>query len=192
MGSPRGTTGRRHSVLVNTPRPAVFGRLFLLFVLVPMVDLALLFSVGGRIGLAPTVGIVIATALLGSWLARREGAAAWSKVQRKMATGGIPGPELIDGLVILVSGTLLLTPGFLTDIVGLLGLFPPSRAIVRKVLKARFESAVLTGKARVVHSGTFGGPTGGFQASFGASPFAPPAQPRIEDAEVIDDGTERP
>ena len=191
MGSPGGTTGHRRSVRVNPPRPAVFGRLFLLFVLVPMVDLALLFSVGGRIGLAPTVGVVIATALAGSWLAKREGAAAWTRVQRKMRTGGIPGPELIDGLVILVSGTLLLTPGFLTDIVGLLGLFPPTRAVVRRVLKARFERSVLTGSARVVHGGTFGGAGGGFPAGFGPSPFAPPVEPRIEDAEVIDDGTER-
>ena len=168
----------------------MFGRLFLLFVLVPMVDLALLFSVGGRIGLVPTVAVVIATALLGSWLAKREGAAAWRKVQRRMATGGIPGPELIDGLVILVSGTLLLTPGFLTDVVGLLGLFPPTRALVRGALKARFERAVLAGRARVVHGGTFGGPAG-FSAGFGAAPFAPPAGPRIEDAEVIDDGAER-
>ena len=191
MGSPGGTTGHRRSVWVNTPRPTVFGRLFLLFVLVPMVDLALLFSVGSRIGLAPTIGVVIATALLGSWLAKKEGAAAWTRVQSKTMTGGIPGPELIDGLVILVSGTLLLTPGFLTDIVGLLGLFPPTRAVVRRVLKARFERAVSTGRARVVHGGAFDGPAGGFSAGFGAPPFAPPVEPRIEDAEVIDDGAER-
>lgn len=167
----------------------MFGRLFLLFILVPLLDLALLVSVGGRIGLGPTVGIVIATALVGSWLAKKEGAAAWTRVQSRMATGGIPGPELIDGLVILLSGTLLLTPGFLTDIAGLLGLFPPTRAIVRRVLKSRFEQAVLTGRARVVHGGMFG-------ASFGGSPSPTPATPPasvVEEAEVIEEvRVERP
>ena len=162
----------------------MFGRLLLLFLAVPILDLALLVSVGDRIGLAPTVAIVVLTAVVGSWLARREGVAAWRRVQSKMATGGIPGPELIDGLLILVSGTLLLTPGFLTDVVGLLGLFPPSRALARRALRSRFERSVTAGTARVVHLGPFGGMSGGFGPSF-------PAEPRVEDAEVIDDGAPR-
>ena len=153
----------------------MFGRLFLLFVAVPLLDLVLLVRVGGALGFWPTVAVVVATAALGSWLARREGVAAWRRVQSKMATGGIPGPELIDGLVILLSGALLLTPGFLTDVAGLLGLFPPTRALVRRALKGRFERAVVTGRARVVHAGTFGVPFG-----------APPPPPRVEDAEVIE------
>ena len=159
----------------------MFGRLLLLFLLVPILDLALLVSVGGRIGLGPTLAVVVATAVVGSWLARREGVAAWRRVQSKMATGGIPGPELIDGLLILVSGTLLLTPGFLTDVVGLLGLFPPTRALARRALKGRFERSVVAGGARVVPAGPFGPAGGGFGVPF-------PAEPRIEDAEVIDDG----
>lgn len=160
----------------------MFGRLFLLFILVPLLDLALLVSVGGRIGLGPTVGIVIATALVGSWLAKREGAAAWTRVQSRIATGGIPGPELIDGLVILLSGTLLLTPGFLTDIAGLLGLFPPTRAILRRVLKSRFEQAVQSGRARVAHGGVF---TASFGGAMPGTSVAPPTS-AIEDAEVIE------
>ncbi|MEM6325885.1 MAG: FxsA family protein [Bacteroidota bacterium] len=160
---------------------SLFGRLFLLFLIVPVVDLALLVSIGGRIGFWPTVGTVVLTALVGSWLARREGTAAWRRVQQKLATGGLPGPELIDGLVILVSGTLLLTPGFLTDLVGILGLLPPSRAVARKALRQRFERAVENGSVRVVGAPPFGGPP------FGASPFGPPHQ-TVEDAEVIDDG----
>ena len=157
----------------------MFGRLLLLFLLVPIADLALLVSVGGRLGFAPTMGIVVATALLGSWLARREGAAAWTRVRQKMAGGGIPGPELIDGLVILVSGTLLLTPGFLTDIAGLLGLFPPTRALLRRALRSRFEHAVATGRAQVVHGGPLGGP---FPSPYPSRPGSP-----IEDAEVIEE-----
>lgn len=159
---------------------SLFGRLFALFLIVPVLDLALLVAVGGRIGFWPTLAIVVLTAAAGSWLARREGVAAWQRVQQKMASGGVPGPELIDGLVILISGTLLLTPGFLTDVVGLLGLFPPTRSVVRTALRRRFEHAVQSGSVRVV-GGTMGG------TPFQRSPFGPP-RPPIEDAEVIDDG----
>ncbi|WP_420456988.1 FxsA family protein [Rubrivirga sp.] len=159
----------------------MFGRLLLLFLIVPVADLALLVGVGGRIGLGPTLAIVVLTAVVGSWLARREGTAAWRRVQAKLATGGVPGPELVDGVVILVSGTLLLTPGFLTDVVGLLGLFPPTRALARRALRARFEQAVTRGSVRVVSGGAAFGP------AFGGAP--PP--PVVEDAEVIDDGSGR-
>ena len=172
-----GTEVRGGRVRSNTPHVPVFGRLLLLFLIVPLVDLVLLVSVGERIGLGPTVAIVVLTAVLGSWLARREGTAAWRRVQTKLTTGGVPGPELIDGVVILVAGALLLTPGFLTDIAGLLGLFPPTRALVRRGLKARFETAIREGSVRVVG----GGPMG--------SPFGRPRRPVVEDAEVIDDGS---
>ena len=171
----------------------MFGRPFLLFLVVPVLDLALLVAVGGRLGFWPTFGIAVGSALLGSWLARREGVAAWQRVQRKTMAGGVPGPELIDGLVILVAGTLLITPGFLTDLAGILGLFPPTRAVVRRALRRRFETAVQQGTVRVV---------GGF-GPFGARPFGPPAappvgapfrppRPGIEDAEVLDDGAPPP
>ena len=155
----------------------MFGRLLLLFLIVPVLDLALLVSVGERLGLWPTLGVVVTTAVVGSWLARREGTAAWRRVQEKLATGGVPGPELIDGVVILVAGTLLLTPGFLTDLAGLLGLFPPTRALARTWLRSRFEGAVRAGTVRV---------------AAGGMPFAPfqaPTRPVVEDAEVIDDGS---
>ena len=145
-------------------------------------DLALLVSAGGRIGLGPTVAVVVLTAVVGSWLARREGAGAWRRVQDKLRTGGLPGPELIDGVLILVSGTLLLTPGFLTDLVGILGLLPPSRAVARRWLRGRFERSMAEGRIHVVSGGMTGTPG----APFG--PFAAPRRPPIEDAEVIDDG----
>ena len=158
---------------------SLFGRLFALFLIVPVLDLALLVAVGERIGFWPTVGTVVLTALVGSWLARREGTAAWRRVQARLGAGGLPGQELIDGLLILVSGVLLLTPGFLTDLVGILGLLPPSRAVARRALRARFKRAVRQGSVRVV--GMRPGPP------FGGSPFGPP-RPAVEDAEVIDDG----
>lgn len=167
----------------------MFGRLFLLFLIVPMLDLALLVSVGSQIGLGPTLATVVLTAVVGSWLARREGTAAWQRVQTKLATGGVPGPELVDGLVILVAGTLLLTPGFLTDAAGLLGLFPPTRALARKALRTRFEQSVTRGNVHIVSGptvfGGFGGGMPGAMPGMGRGPMAP----GIEDAEVIDDGS---
>jgi len=158
----------------------MFGRLFALFVIVPVLDLVVLVWAGERIGFWPTVALILFTALVGSWLSKREGLAAWQAVQRKLATGGMPGPELIDGLLILVSGAFLLTPGFLTDIAGLLGLLPFTRALARKALSARFKRAVETGQVRVAGGGI----------PFGASPFQGTAfggAPPIEDAEIVED-----
>ena len=149
----------------------MLGRLFLLFLIVPVLDLALLVAVGERLGLLPTLALVVTTAAAGSWLARREGTAAWRRVQARLAEGAVPGPELIDGLLVLVAGVLLVAPGFLTDTAGLLGLLPPTRALVRKMLSRRWTRAVAEGRIRVA----------------GASPFAAPGSTSrpIEDAEVV-------
>lgn len=161
------------------PCPVVFGRLLALFLIVPVVDLAVLVAVGDRIGLGTTVVIVVLTAVVGSWLAKREGLAAWQRVRSQMASGGLPGDDLVDGLIILVAGTLLLTPGFLTDIVGILGLLPPSRAGIRRLVRARFERALREGTVRAVGGGFgVGGPAG-------AGPFR--ARPPVEDAEVVEE-----
>lgn len=159
----------------------MFGRLLLLFLIVPLLDATLLVTIGGRIGFGPTVALVLASALLGSWLARREGVAAWRRVHVRLAAGAAPGPELIDGVIVLVSATLLIAPGFVTDAVGLLGLFPPTRALARGLLLRRFERGIASGAVRVT--------------TVGASPFGPPPfgqrpldGPAIEDAEVLDDG----
>lgn len=164
------------------------GRLFLLFVLVPLADLSLLVWAGGRMGFLPTVALVVLTAAVGSWLARREGVAAWQRVQKKLATGAMPGPEVLDGFIILVAGVLLLTPGFLTDIVGILGLLPPTRALFRGALSSRLQSSMERGTIRVSGFGPMnpmgpGAPMGGFGA--------PPPAPGVEDAEVVEE-TSRP
>ena len=168
----------------------MLGRLFALFVIVPVLDLIVLVWAGERMGFWPTVALILLTAAVGSWLAKREGLSAWQKVQRKLATGGLPGPELVDGLVILVAGALLLTPGFLTDLVGLLGLIPVTRAMLRKAITSRFKKGIESGSIRVVGGGA---PLG--RPPFGASPFPGqpmgtrmPGAPPIEDAEILDDG----
>ena len=96
----------------------MFARLFLLILVVPIVELTLLVQIGGVIGFWPTVALVVLTALAGSFLIRHEGFSTWKRLNQKLATGSLPGDELLDGVIILVAGILLLTPGFLTDVVG--------------------------------------------------------------------------
>ncbi len=157
-------------------RSSWFGRLLALFLIVPIAELALLIWIGGRVGFWPTVGLIVLTALIGSWLARREGWSVFNRFQSKLASGGLPGRELTDGLIILVSAALLLTPGILTDAVGFLGLIPPTRAWIRKRLQTRFQNAVEGRNASVFVMQ----PT---------DPFNQTSSP-IEDAEIIDDVSE--
>jgi UPF0716 protein FxsA len=105
----------------------MFARLALLFVIVPLVELALLIQVGQVVGLGPTILLVLATGIGGAALARREGLRTLSAIQGDMASGRIPGSALLDGAAILFGGALLLTPGVLTDLLGLSLLVPLTR-----------------------------------------------------------------
>ncbi len=109
-------------------------RLLLLFTVVPVLELMLLLELGRVVGLAPTLAIVLLTGVVGAWLARWQGLATLRTVQTEMAGGRVPAGALVDGLLILVAGALLLTPGLLTDTVGFLLLVPPTRAAVRTAL----------------------------------------------------------
>lgn len=113
----------------------MLSRLFLLFVVVPAVELYLLILIGQRIGALETFGVILITGIIGSYLAKSQGLATWNKLQRKLATGQLPGNELLDGAIILVSAAFLITPGVLTDVAGLLGLIPATRALFRKILQ---------------------------------------------------------
>lgn len=107
--------------------------LVLLFILVPIAELYVIIQVGQEIGLVPTVLILIADALLGSFLLRQQGRSAWRRFNEALDQRRFPGREVADGVMITFGGALLLTPGFLTDIVGLALLIPPSRAVIRRV-----------------------------------------------------------
>jgi UPF0716 protein FxsA len=117
-------------------------RLILLFTLLPLVELSLLLRIGEWLGLAPTLGIVIATGIAGAWLARREGLRTWAAVRRELAAGRLPGDELVHALLILAAGIVLVTPGVLTDGVGLLLLVPPVRAAAVRTMRRRFAGRV--------------------------------------------------
>lgn len=126
----------------------MFGKLLLLFILVPIAELYLFITIGSQLGLGPTLAIIIATAVLGASLTKSQGRRAMEKFQAATAAGRMPAKEAIDGLMILLAGAVLITPGFLTDAVGFLLLVPPFRAIV-----AGYAGKRLKGKIQVVTPG---------------------------------------
>jgi UPF0716 protein FxsA len=107
-----------------------------LFIVVPIVELYVIIKIGGLIGVLPTLGLLLADALLGSFLLRHQGRGAWQRFNQALAERRFPGREVADGLMIAIGGTLLLTPGFITDIFGLFLLVPPTRAIARRLLRS--------------------------------------------------------
>jgi UPF0716 protein FxsA len=106
--------------------------LVLLFIVVPIVEIYLIIQVGQAIGALWTIAILIADSLIGARLLSWQGRAAWRRFQEALAAGRMPHREITDGVMIVVGGTLLLTPGFVTDAVGLFLLIPPTRALVRR------------------------------------------------------------
>lgn len=138
----------------------MLGRLILLFLLTPAVELALLIQVDQLIGFWATVALIIVTGIVGSHLARREGLSTWRRLNDRLQTGDLPGTELADGIIILVSGALLITPGILTDVIGFLGLIPFTRTWVRRMLMRWFRRKVENGTMQVQFGG-FGGVSSG-------------------------------
>ena len=106
--------------------------LLLLFIVVPLVELYVIIQVGQAIGLVPTLILLFLDAILGAWLLRTQGRAAWRRFNQAIAERRVPHREVFDGVLVIMGGALLLTPGFVTDIFGLLFLIPPSRDLIRK------------------------------------------------------------
>lgn len=123
----------------------ILARVLALFLIMPVVELALLVQVDKMIGFWPTIGIILFTGSLGAYLAKREGLSVWRKLNQRMGVGDLPGQELIEGVIILCAGALLITPGVLTDAIGFIGLFPPTRALIRKYAMKRIEQAMARG-----------------------------------------------
>lgn len=117
----------------------MLGKLFLLFAVIPVAEIYVLVSVGGVIGVLPTVALVLLTALAGAHLARMQGLAVMMRIRENLAQGFMPAEELLDGLLIFLAGMTLLTPGFLTDIMGLLILLPATRNIFKRWLRKKFD-----------------------------------------------------
>ena len=146
--------------------------LVVLFLVVPILEIYVIIQVGQVIGAVPTVVLLIAESLLGAWLVKREGRRAWEALQSAIGSARLPSRELADGALVLVGGTLLLTPGFLTDIVGFFLILPFSRPLARRAL-----AWVVTRRATVVVRRFGGGPPDGR--------FGPPGPPRSGDGRVV-------
>lgn len=112
-------------------------------VVVPLTELYVFFEVGSRLGYLQTIGLLLIISIFGGYLVRRQGIGTWRRAQAQLRAGALPAAELIDGVVILAAGALLLTPGFVTDAIGLLLLISPLRWLPRRW--ARNHLAVRTG-----------------------------------------------
>lgn len=161
----------------------LLGRLALLFVIVPIIELVLLIQLGQVVGLLPTLALVVFTGVTGAWLARAEGVRVFFQFQRELASGRLPGQAMLDGISVLIGGAFLLTPGVLTDVAGFSLLFPPTRRWMQRRVRARLEGQIRDGTIRVVsmQAGTMSG--------FGFGGFDPPHA--SSDGE-LDESTSRP
>lgn len=148
-------------------------RLFFLLTLIPFIELYLLFKFTERFDFGTTVLMIVGTGMLGAYLSKRQGAHAMMEIRRQMSQGQMPTEALFDGMMIFVAGILLVTPGVLTDFLGLLLLVPPIRRLVRIILVAEFK------RRTVMHVHT----------TFSSS-FQQPPQPHPE-SDIIDAEFER-
>ncbi len=124
----------------------MFFRLFLLFTIIPVAELYLFIRIGEVIGALNTVLIILLTAVFGAYLAKNQGFLALNRIRQAIAEGRPPGKELLHGLFVLVGGVLLLTPGFLTDVLGLSMLLPLSREIYLRLAEKVIRRKIETGK----------------------------------------------
>lgn len=120
----------------------MFARLLLLFIFVPIIELMILIDLGGYLGTVPTIILVVGTGALGAFLAKKEGFRIFFTIRHKLQTGQLPADELLDGLIILIAGALLITPGLITDLFGFLMLFRPSRSRFKIWLKIKFSAHI--------------------------------------------------
>jgi UPF0716 protein FxsA len=151
------------------------------FIVVPLAELAVILAVGDLLGLVPTLVLLLVVSVAGAWLAKREGLAAWRRFQLALAQGRVPTVEVADGAMILLAGALLLTPGFLTDVVGILLLLPPTRAMARRLAPRLAARRLRRRRTRVVVEGS-SRPAGSTRVTWGR-PEAPdrPAAPPERD-----------
>ena len=141
--------------------------LFVALVAIPIAELWVILQVADWFGVLNTIALLIAISLAGAWLLKQQGLATWARLQRTLAAGKMPAREVTDGALILFGGALLLTPGFLTDCVGLVLLVPPTRAVVKRLFRPLL-------------------------ARWAARRFVPPGGRRIYDATVVRDRRDSP
>lgn len=157
--------------------------ILIILLLVPVIEIAVVVRVGQQIGAPLTIGLLLAITLLGVWVVKREGARAWRALREASVHGGLPATELTDAALILIGGTLLLTPGFVTDIIGLFFVLPFTRPLARNMTQTLIgrQVAQYEHTLRQQHNGP-GGPPGsaGQHGSAGQGP-------QVVRGEVIED-----
>lgn len=157
------------------------------FIAIPIIEIALLIQVGGAIGIWPTLGAVVATAVFGTWMLRVQGISTLRRAQASLAHNQFPAAEVFNGLCLVFAGALLLTPGFVTDALGLLLMTPPLRALLR----ARITGWMLAHGR--IHMTGMGGMGGGMEGGMGSSPDPDPARdPTVIDGEFEEIDPEAP
>jgi UPF0716 protein FxsA len=156
--------------------------LVLAFLVVPVVEIYVIVQVGQQIGALPTVVLLLVESALGAWIVRHEGRRAWQALQVAVTGGQLPSRELADAALVLVGGTLLLTPGFVTDIFGFFLILPFTRPIARRLLTGFLARRATIAVARFGPAGRPGGPV--FRPPGGTGPVVP--------GEVVRDEPEPP
>lgn len=157
--------------------------LFALFIVVPIAELAVIIQVGNLIGPLWTVALLLASAILGSWLLRREGRRTWRAFQEALTEQRVPSREVADGALVILGSALMITPGFLTDVTGMLCLFPPSRAVLRRMLTSLVMRRVLARAAMVPGSRVRARP-GAAHPHEQQPPPPHPGEPRVIEGDV--------
>jgi UPF0716 protein FxsA len=151
--------------------------LLALFIVVPLAELYVILKVGDWLGILPTIGLLAADSVLGSLLLRSQGRAVWRRFTEAMAAGRIPRAEVLDGVLVIFGGAFLITPGFLTDVVGLLLLLPPTRVVARRVVTRRLGKRVAIGVADATERRRAAG--GAYDVEGSATEYDEPA-PRLK------------
>ncbi|MEH6452628.1 MAG: FxsA family protein [Psychromonas sp.] len=157
----------------------MFARLFLIFTSVSLLEIFVLVKIGGFLGAWPTVALVVVTALIGSALVRSQGLQLLQQLQQRMANGEMPGQQLVEGIMLIITGVLLVTPGFVTDICGLLLLQPTIRAAIAKFILANVKLSPASSMS------------GGFYQSSNSSPFGADPHNKNVQEDVIEGEFER-
>ena len=118
----------------------IFGILLSMFIVIPLVEFALLIEIGSRLGTVPTLMLIFGTGVVGAYLARLEGLRILYRIQREFQQGSMPAEQLFDGFLVLIAGVVLITPGLLTDVAGLILLIPMTRYPIKAFIKRRAQS----------------------------------------------------
>jgi UPF0716 protein FxsA len=133
-----------------------FALLLVLFILVPLAELYVILQVGDAIGAVPTILLLAADSVLGAWLMKAQGRTVWRRFNAALAEGRAPTREVFDGVLVIFGGAFLITPGFITDVIGFFLLLPPTRALVRRFLAKRLIGGGVVRVARFARGGRGG------------------------------------